>query len=921
MKQYRLMNRLLAGVAFLITLVTYAMTLQPSVPWWDCGEFTSAATWQQVPHPPGAPLWLLVARFFQIFVPGEAGWAINFFSATCSAVTAALVYLTIVMMVERWRPYREGTPVMNYLATFGAGLIGTLAFTWSDTQWFNSVESEVYAGGTTLVAILIYLMMRWDQEAERSGHERYLLLMAYLVGLAFGIHLLALLVVPGVAMVIYFRTHRPRILTFAVMLGITAVAFYFFVYKAPLEYIPKLLAGDSAIVAFVIFLGVLALIWWSLKEKKATVFLAASSFALILLGFTTYTQIMIRSDAHPVMNENEPDTMQELVSYLGREQYGFAPNWPRRYKQEAYHRRVQDQYGEWFPPVDYVEGRPIFNQINLAGELNFMFRYQIYHMYIRYFLWNFMGRVSDVQDAGAVAFPAMVSPEERQRFVAETGHNELFPITFFGLPLLLGMFGVYYHFRRDWKMGLVFSTLFLLLGLLATLQQNQQNPQPRERDYFYVGSYMIFAMWIGIGAIGLVETLRQRKTSAVRDAEGNIREEYDVPQGGGLGLTAATLGGCFLAVPVLMAVNGWEVHDRSGNWAPWDYSYNVLQSCEKDAILFTNGDNDTFPLWYIQDVDGVRRDVRVVNLELAQTPWYMKQMKTERPWGARQIPLSYPTEWFDDPEGTHPELTPGLVTPGNDRVEVEVPAGVMAWATRDSLKTPGTMSWALRTTDYGQGQRLLSFKQKLVAEVIRNVKWDRPIYFSTSTYSDAWGGLEQYLRREGMAYRVMPVQQEPSISYGFPIEPTITKQSALQILPDDKFHTEPHYGFKLRNHNNPSVFFREDDRMWVSGYWELYVSLATEELQKRKDPKSAIAVLRKMDELINPDLFAMPYWVSSAIAVLYNQAGDAPKAKEYAQRAIRGIDSMGMSEQAQRVAASYPPDQVRKQMQMILDGK
>ncbi|MBL7987637.1 MAG: DUF2723 domain-containing protein [Chlorobi bacterium] len=951
---YRTVNRALAGVAFLVTFITYAMTLQPSVPFWDCGEFSAAATWQQVPHPPGAPLWLIVGRVFQLILPGDPGWSLNLFSAFCSSITAALVYLVIVQLIERWRPYREGAPIISYLSTIGAGLIGTLAFTWSDTQWFNSVESEVYAGGTTLIALLVWLMMVWDSKHDKPGHERYILLMAYVCGLAIGVHLLALLMIPAIALVIYFRNYKFSPLSFVGLMAITGFTFLVVIYKGMIEYIPKMIAGQNMKVSLILFsvpipggtarvLGVLAiigiagLIWWSLRNRKSQFFLAAVSFLMIFLGFTTYVQILLRANAHPPMNENEPDTVAELVSYLGREQYGQRPSWPRRIESDGYYSRHWAQYGEpWSPPryeqnpeyPEYSNNPAVikFDQINTPGELNYMFQWQLGHMYFRYLFWNFVGRVSDVQDAG-FAFGS-VSNEARAAFITPAGSGAKFPVQFYALPLLLGIFGLIYHFRRDPKMATVFLAIFLFQGAIATLQQNQQQPQPRERDYFYVGSFMVFAMWIGLGASAIAEAARKRSKEG--GASGATAASNDGAENTGMVFGALAL--CFIAVPINMCIGGWKLHDRSHNWTPWDFSYNVLQSCQKDAILFTNGDNDTFPLWYLQDVAGVRRDVRVVNLELAQTNWYMWQMQNEQPWGAKKIPLSWPAQFMKDPEGTHPELGPREVPA---QATVAVPAAMMQWGLSsptaagyippDSLAkftaTDGAITWPMSGQPSGQGRVYAGFKQIMVKEILTQTKWERPIYFSATTYQDAWGGLEEYLRREGMAYRVMPVRQKQSSTYGFAIEPTITKQCAMQTLKDDESYQTPHFGFKLRNMNTPDAFFLEDHRQWIPGYWELYISLALDELNVNNNPKEAVAILNKLESLINPEALAMPYWVSANIAETYSRAGDSGKAKQYAERSIAMLDQLGEFANQDRAAQTYNPTAIRQKMQAMLGGK
>jgi len=907
MKQYTLTNRLLAGVSFLITLITYTLTLQPSVPFWDCGEFSAATAWQQVPHPPGAPLFLLIGRWFHMLPFGDPGWRINMVSAVASAFTAFLCYLIIVKMIERWRPYREGRPITSFLPTFGGALIGTLAFTWCDTQWFNSVESEVYAAGTTLIASMIWLMMRWNEQADKPGHERYLLMIAYLSGLAFGIHLLALLVIPAVALVIYFRTFRTTMLGFAITLGVTAVIFYFVVYTFPLQIFPKLTA-DSTAAGVLIVLGLIAGLWWGIKSKKSIVALSTASMLLIFLGFSTYTHILIRANAHPPMNENEPDTVAELVKYMNREQYGYAPNWPRRYQEDQYYRSRQDVYGEWFPPTDRDEkGRPVFTEINRMGELNFMFRYQIAHMYVRYLLWNFIGRTSDIQNAGVAFFGT--NARTRAEFITPTGYDSVFPIRFFALPFILGLIGFYFHFKRDWKMGVVYGALFLLMGLLATLQQNQQEPQPRERDYFYVGSFMIFAMWIGIGATALAERFGFGEGKEDGEAGGEAG-------GGKTGKRGATLAVAMLAVPINMVIGGWKFHDRSHIWVPWDYSYNILQSLDKDAIVFTNGDNDTFPLWYLQDVAGVRRDVRVVNLSLGQTAWYIWQLKNEQPWGAKKVPISFSDQVLKVPEGERGGLGPRELGQ-NETVTLDVPADVMRRLTGNKEATATTMTWQVQGMDWG-GTQVLGVQHQLVRDILVTNKWQRPVYFSTSTGSDVWSGLDSYFRQEGLAYRIMPVPQGTGRGQIGSIDPVVMRKCLMETLPADSFHTGPHFGFKFRNLTNPSLFFGEDHRRLMISFRTMYLALAGYELRTANNPKAAIATLDKLESVIAPDMFGMPYPLAAEIAGLYKDAGAEAKAQKYAQRAMRDMDAMGDDENTNAYARSYPPVMVRGQLLAVM---
>jgi hypothetical protein len=913
MNRYTVVNRTLAGVSFLIALITYVATLQPEVPFWDCGEFSAAAAWQQVPHPPGAPLWLLVARMFHMIPIGNPGWRLNLVSAFSAAFTVMLVYLIGVQLVERWRARRGEVSTSTMLATFGGPFIGALAFAFSDTNWFNAVESEVYAAGNLLIALLIWLMMRWDRNAGRPGHERYLLLMAYVTGLAIGVHLLALLVFPAIAMVIYYKHYKPELKTFLGLVAITGVVFMVLIYKAPLVYIPNLLA-DNVVIGVIVLAGLIGLAVWASREKNSIVYMATMSFLLIILGYTTYTQIMVRAQAHPPMNENEPDTFAELASYLGREQYGYAPNWPRRYKIEPLHRQYQDKYGEWFMPVGQnPDGSYKYDKINMAGELNFMMKYQIYHMYIRYFLWNFVGRVSDVQNA-EFSF-AGVSPQERQDFITPTGFDDVFPIHFFALPLLLGLFGVYYHYKRDWKMAFVFTALFLFLGLLATLQQNQQQPQPRERDYFYVGSFMVFAIWIGIGATGVADMLRRTK----KDADENDLADDDTADDPKLGAVGGVLALCLLAVPLNMAYNGWTLHDRSGNYMPSDYAYNILQSCEKDAIVFTNGDNDTFPLWYMQDVEGVRRDVRVVNLSLGNTLWYVYQLKNEKPWGALPVPISFDNRTLRGKDGAEGMLRGGYERPST--VTVDIPADAMAAATGGGSSQPGTMSWTLTGESAGgqeANEQYIRVQDKLVADIIKTNAFRRPVYFSTSVGPDAYAGLEEYFRREGMVYRIMPTKQGGTQSLNAFNTDVMWKSLVANASTTAEFQKTPASGLRFRNLAQPGLFLMEDHRRLLPNYRTMYLGFAEHELSSRKDSKAAIGVLDKMEELIPSTNFPLPYWLGSGVASLYEQAGAHAKAQTFARRTIAAIDAMGDNWEGDRYAQVYNPIEIKAQMQVIL---
>lgn len=890
---YSTINKIFAGVVFAIAIIVYLMTLQPSVPFWDCGEFAAAAMWQQVPHPPGAPLWLMAAKTFEVVMPGDPGHNFNLFAALCSAFAALFTYLIAVNAVERFRPVVSGRPWTDYIGTYAAGLIGGLAFVFSDSNWFNSVESEVYSAATLLAAIAMWMMMKWDKDAEKKGHERWLLLLAYVMGLAIGVHLLALLIIPPVALTIYFRRYGvikvPHLLA---TIGVTGVAFYI-LYNSTLTWIPQLLSSSS-IGGIIVLLGVLGLAGWAMVAKKPIVFLAAASFSLVVLGYTTYTQILVRSAAHPVMNENEPDTFSELTRYLGREQYGSRSAWPRRHDhiRGGWYQQALVKYGTNLPtPVGQNEDGSIeWSNIDGGEEIGYMIDYQMGHMYFRYLGWNFIGRTSDMQDAG-ISWFGSASPDEVREHIRPTGADDTFPVTFFALPFLLGLFGIVTHFKRDWKMATIFTTAFLLWGVLMALQQNQQEPQPRERDYFYTASFMVFSIWVGFGAFGLSEQFGRKRAEGDDDENGG-GDIDDADRPINVPIAAAVLGLCLLAGPLNMAFNGWTLHDRSGNWLPWDYAYNLLQSVDENAILFTNGDNDTFPVWYLQDVAGVRRDVRVVNLELAQTPWYIWQMKHEPTWDAAPVPLTFTPEMIRDDGRGRNSINGGPGSP--ELLRLPVPGAVMATATDGAVTSDGVMEWTYTPKD----GRFTPKNQivRSIMEATAKEGWKRPVYFSV-TAGDEYAGLYPFLLQQGMAYRVMPV---PGGNGRMDVE--ATKEALMTDMPADEYSTEQKRVFKFRGLNDYSVSLlgQDDHRRPINlFYHQIYLTLAEQMIYLDDDPAGGVAVLDRMIAVIPPDRAGPPvpygeiYSFYIRIAELYQDGGAPEKAKEWAEKALAEIEEVG----------------------------
>ncbi|GAB5465853.1 MAG: DUF2723 domain-containing protein [Candidatus Kapaibacteriales bacterium] len=896
------------------------LTVQDSVPFWDCSEFSAAAILQQVPHPPGAPLFLMIGKLFDVLIPfGDPGWKLNLLSVFSSAFTIWLLYQITVMVINNMtgrKPRNTG----EIVSVCGSALIGALAFTFSDTFWFNAVESEVYALSTLFVAVVIFLLMKWNEKADEPGHERYLLLIMYVIGLAIGVHLLAVLAIFGIGLIIYFRKYTggndfKMNSKFFIASGVILVGF-FAVYPFTVMWIPALLAGNFPIkneaqdyliydstALTVLTIGLIAFIAYlffnSYQKGKNVLALLTMAFLFSLMGYTTYTHIIIRSNSNPPMNENEPKDFKELARYIGREQYGNDDSWPRRVKSgdEAhfvanYRQRDADgeyTYGEWFEPKpEYAVnrwGREIpyntWPKINTLGELAYMWKFQMNHMYFRYLLWNFAGRNSDEQDAGSNFLPFQGEVQAEQ-MNWDTGYEHLFPISFFAIPLLVGLFGLIFHFYRDPKVAFSFLIMFLMMGVLMALAQKQQDPQPRERDYFYTGSFMIFAMWIGIGAFGLIEKLTKEKLQ--------------------MGVAAGVLAVMLLGIPVNMAANGWAMHDRTGNYIPFDYSYNILQSCEEDAILFTYGDNDTFPLWYLQDVMGVRRDIRIVNLSLANTIWYVDQLKNREPWGTEKIPLDFSDEKLSlrdelHPDAPAPDLMPQKVIKIDGISEEIMREFDPSW--RGGEGTFEAVVEGSRKREYqGQTYYVYRVQDQVVHDIIKNTKFKRPVYYSNTVVPDGYAGLQDYFRYEGMAMRVCPVKQTNIGSNQVDLD--VMEQCLLNIDNTENFSQTPQYGFKMRNLSNPDVYYDPVHRRLMNSYRLLYLSYARAILDETGDEQKVKEIFSVMDENISPEQFPRDIQLILQSVMMLDEGGMTEMAKEYALDGVQKTDYMLRNNFSQR---------------------
>lgn len=890
------LQKIIGAVVFLIAAFTYFSTVQPSVSFWDCGEFIASSFLMQVPHPPGTPFFLILGRFLSMIPFAEnIGLRVNTISVLSSAFTILFLYLIIIKTIENFTDKKHRT-FTEALGTYLAAAIGALSLAFADTFWFNAVEAEVYALSTLFIALVVWLMMLWNERADRQDNEKYLIMIAYLIGLSTGVHLMAVLSIVPIVMVIMFRKyqhdenalkksanifviHAVVILLVAAALWSTltgttppmpeeykevdlrflmifvAVSVLFMgvlwkkifhknsfylplivggialmvVYPGIVKHVPNLIAsigGSNELMDAVIFSSILALlgylIYWSSKERKETLNLLSKSFLFAFLGFTTYTMIIIRANQDPPINLNSPKTFPEVVSYLNREQYGDFPTFKRRFSQEPHQQSIYTNY---------------------SSDLDFLVRYQMNHMFHRYLFWNYVGRESTVQDAGV---------DWTQ---------------FFYIPLLLGIWGMIFHFRKDWRMASVFLVMFIFLGYLTAFYQNQQQPQPRERDYFYVGAFFVYSLWIGLGVKGIFELLKQ-----------SIKH----PRQYKIAFYAVVVFG-FLLVPFNMAKTNWFTHDRSRNYVPWDYSYNLLQSVAPNAVIFTNGDNDTFPLWYLQDVEGVRQDVRIANLSLLNTDWYVKQLKNTTPHGAMKIKFSFSNAEID-------RLGPMRWNPKMMSVPVPKKVYEQFGVTDTSVINSGKITWLMNNTVTFGNVKAVRVQDLAVLDIIQANQWERPIYFAVTCSEKSKIGLSDYLKMEGLAFRIVPYKVG---SYYESVDEELMRK---QLFNEPEGYSKDYQpGFKFRGLNDPDVFLDENHRRLTINYRNAFIRLALHYLYVKNDNEMTIKTLDKMEEKIPREHIPVDYRLLNDVASIYWSAGAKeqylPLAREVEKKCLLLIDA------------------------------
>ena len=785
---YIRLNRIIALLILIVTFIVYFDTMAPTVSYWDCGEFIAVSHTLGVPHPPGSPFFLLMGRIFSMLPFNEdIAFRVNVISPLVSALAVMLLYLSIVKVITHWRGRVNN--ITDVMIVFGGAAVGALTFAFTDSHWFNAVEAEVYAFSTFFTAIVVWLILLWNEKADQKGHERYILIIAYMIGLATGLHLLNLLAIPFVTLIIYFRKYKVEWQSFGINVLITATIF-FAIHNGIIKGLPKMAAGFLGVGGTILLiLSVFGLMAWAIINKQHIISVAATSIVLILIGYSTYTMIFIRSNQDPTIDENDPETVKAMISYLEREQYGSVGQFPRRF------RGLKQMYEVVGPPANNgsysSRQKAQYRKTDMDKQWGFFWNYQIKKMYNRYFLWQFAGRGPSTGEG--------VTP------MGANSREDGVDWSQFGLPLafIIGILGMLYHGSKDQRMSFSVMSLFLLTGYAIILYLNQDDPQPRERDYSYVGSFFAFSIWIGAGVAAIGEFIEKR----ISNGEARKRVIF---------ITIILI---TLFMPSVMLSVNYHSHDRSGNYVAWDYSYNILQSVGPNGILFTNGDNDTFPLWYLQEVENVRKDVAVVNLSLLNTPWYIKQWKEARPKETKFINLS---------DNQVDAITSRLQRWEEKKVQVPVK--------NDPKNSDGYIEWTLKPTFAGQALRVQDI---MILRIIKDAGWRVPIYFAVTVSQSNRIGLDSYLDMQGLTFelkshKTSPVDQD-----------MMYKNLMTQIGPDDwstnfnvasfKNNNNRGYtnwsrdyqpGYMFRNLGNGEIYFNDQIIRLLQNYRSAYMQLA-----------------------------------------------------------------------------------------------
>ncbi|MCP4883482.1 MAG: DUF2723 domain-containing protein [Flavobacteriales bacterium] len=839
---YKKYNTALGWLAFGIALLTYSLTLEPTVSYWDCGEYIATSVKLEVGHPPGAPLFQMMGAFFAMFTNdvSQIAMMVNFMSALASAFTILFLFWTITALAKKVVEKNSGELTKgSSIAILGSGLVGALAYTFSDSFWFSAVEAEVYAMSSFLMALLFWLAIHWEAEMDKPRGNKWLLLISFIVGLSFGVHILSLLVIPSVVFIYIYKRYPELNAKQFILANIVSILVLAFVFKLLFPFTLRFFSASE--LFFVNNLGmpfnsgsiiagiILVLLFYfglkyTRKKNMFTANLLVLSVLFIMIGFSSWLMLPIRANANTTINENNPSSARELLAYYNREQYGDANVFYGSYYSQTGDRDKANPYRDAKPKYEkdekagkyvivnnYKNALPNYsdkhkgfiprmvdptasvvqNYKAISGisqrskrrptfgeNLSFMITYQFGYMYGRYFMWNFTGRQDDIQGNldNHGNWLSGIDPIDELRLGSQKnlpsevtenkGRNK-----YYFLPLILGIIGLLFHIKKDLNNFYILLLFFAFTGLAIIFYTNPKPFEPRERDYAVVGSFYVFAIWIGFGVLALYEKLKHKVTSDL--------------------LPTALTVICLLAVPVLMAKENWDDHDRSGKYTTWNNAKSYLDSCQENAIMFTIGDNDTFPLWYMQEVEDYRTDIKLVNTSLFAKDWYIDQQK-RKTYKADPIPSQlshddykegsldvayhypYPFPQFKDSvvdikffmkwiqskdsrtfidfeENGHPEK----VYPTTKlRIMVDKEAVL-----RNGIVAEKDSALIEPYIDIQISESALIKNRILMLDILANNNWERPLYFTGGAQAaEEYIWLKDYLQLDGLAYKFVPIR-------------------------------------------------------------------------------------------------------------------------------------------------------------------
>lgn len=818
---YNKINNLLGWLCGVLAAMVYVFTTDQYNGWWDTGEFVASAYKLQVVHQPGAPLFLMIQNLFSNLALGDSSrvafW-MNIGSAICSGLSIVFLFWTVTALARKILVKKnEQTDTFISIKIFGAGLVGSLAYAFTDTFWYSAVESEVYAMSSLCTAVVFWLILKWERRADDYDSNKWLLVLAFVIGLSIGVHLLNLLTIPALSLIIYFRKSEyitAKGVVKALGIGIVVLAF---ILWGVIQYSVGLAAyfdlffvntlglgfGSGILFLIVCVVGLLVIsIRYAIKKNKTILQLSLLSLCFILFGFSSYTMLLIRSQTNISLNNNSPDNVFSFLGYLSREQYGTEPliKGPSYTSKaiaasERYsYRKDAEKYTRIEAPAKYTYDKEMLfprmwsadkahyyayyaglkngQEPTMWDNLKFFFTYQIDHMYTRYFLWNFVGRQNDESSHGSAIHGNWVSGISALDEIRIGNEDNVYGISnpsrniYYFIPFILGMIGLLWQYKHSKRDALIVGLLFFCTGLAIVIYLNQTPMQPRERDYAYAGSFYMFSIWIGLGTIALIDFLYRISKHKV--------------------VSSFTVILALVAVPGILFYQNWDDHDRSDRTWTRDMAYNYLQSCESNAILFTYADNDTFPLWYLQEVEGVRTDVRVVNLSYLQSDWYVKQAMQDIN-AAKAAPININPEkikkgvrdvihYYDmQVEGyTDIDTLLEIMLSDNPNNQMQLSTGKLTnilptnrmqmYIDKDSVLRNKVVpkSWENDITDVMQwvyNKPYVTKAELSMLSIILNNKWERPIYFANMLGADNFVGLDKYLVNEGLVYRLMPVER------------------------------------------------------------------------------------------------------------------------------------------------------------------